>query len=458
MRGFVPTPPALVDMMVGKLFDRFPPTLDSTVLDPGCGAGAFVGGLLRWCRRNSVPVPHIRGIEADSSNAAVARTHFATARSVTIHDADFLTSSAECFDYIVGNPPYVPITELDDTERQAYRKAYLSARGRFDLYLLFFEQALNMLRPGGRLVFVTPEKFLYVESAAPLRRLLGEVVVEELHFVDEATFPGLVTYPVVTTVTRSRSCSVTQVILRDGTRRTVPRVSGSGSWLPRINGASEPSGGPTLADICRRVSCGVATGADRAFLVSRDGLEPALRRFAYPTIAGRQLGPGKGLQPVHALLVPYDRDGVLLPEDQLDQLGTYLAEPNRRAALMARTCVARKPWYAYHESPPLDVALRPKILCKDIGAAPYFVVDESGEILPRHSVYYIVPKDAAAIHDLAGYLNSPAPQRWLRSHCQRAANGFIRLQSHVLKHLPVPADMSDASREGLELNLVGRSA
>ncbi len=36
--------------------------------------------------------------------------------------------------------------------------------------------------------------------------------------------------------------------------------------------------------------------------------------------------------------------------------------------------------------------LRPKILCKDIGEKPQFWVDRSGQIVPRHSVYYIVPQ------------------------------------------------------------------
>jgi adenine-specific DNA-methyltransferase len=73
----------------------------------------------------------------------------------------------------------VPITGLSEDERRSYRQRYTTATGRFDLYLLFFEQALRLLKPGGRLVFITPEKFLYVRTAEPLRRALGAVAVEE---------------------------------------------------------------------------------------------------------------------------------------------------------------------------------------------------------------------------------------------------------------------------------------
>ena len=42
------------------------------------------------------------------------------------------------FDYIIGNPPYVPIEGLDEAEKGRYKAAFLTAQGRFDLYLLFF--------------------------------------------------------------------------------------------------------------------------------------------------------------------------------------------------------------------------------------------------------------------------------------------------------------------------------
>jgi hypothetical protein len=136
--------------------------------------------------------------------------------------------------------------------------------------------------------------------------------------------------------------------------------------------------------------------------------------------------------------VPYGPDGALLTERQLGSLGAYLASPARRARLMKRTCVLRKPWYAFHETPPLEEMRRPKILCKDIGARPWFVVDQQGDIVPRHSVYYLVPKDPGRVDELCAYLNSAEVATFLMAHCQRAMNGFVRLQSHVLKIVPLP--------------------
>lgn len=438
MRGFVPTPSATVALMVEKLFAGRPPRAGNTLLDPGCGPGAFIEGVQRWCAARGHELPAIVGVELSPERAAAAATRFAGDREVRIRQGDFLRPSAEPYDYIIGNPPYVPITAVDGSERDQFRQEYETARGRFDLYLLFFEQALRLLAPGGRLVFITPEKYLYTETARPLRRLLGRVRIEQLHFLDEATFGGLVTYPLVTTIAGEPPGASTEVVHRDGSRRDVILNHGDDSWLPVIRGARRGRPALTLSDLCLRISCGVATGADGVFVAPADRLNPALTRFSHPTVSGRQLGRAAPPRSGDRLLSPYRPDGTLLSERELGALGIYLSSPTRKACLIARTCVARKPWYAWHENPPLRQLLRPKLLCKDIGAAPYFALDREGLIVPRHSVYYVVPGDPACLDELAEYLNSAPARRWMMDHCQRAANGFVRLQSHVLKQIPLP--------------------
>lgn len=170
-------------------------------------------------------------------------------------------------------------------------------------------------------------------------------------------------------------------------------------------------------------------------------LDERLRPFARPTVSGRQLRKASDLRTLHSLLVPYSAAGELLADHQLGELGLHLADPVRQKKLLARMCTARKPWYAFHETPPLGEVLRPKLLCKDITPTPFFVADRAGSIVPRHSVYYLVPADPNDLDALEVYLNSAHVQEWLRAHCQRAANGYFRLQSHVLKQLPIPQDL-----------------
>ncbi len=451
MRGFVPTPPAIVDLMVAKLFASRPPLPSDSLLEPGCGDGAIIAGVIRWCDSRGLPLPKITGIELNPVLAATARARFAGRPEVRITISDFLSEAFPAATYIIGNPPYVSITHLVESEKVVYRREFSSARGRFDLYILFFERALRLLDSEGVMVFITPEKYLYVNTASGLRKLLASLRVAEVHLVPEDSFEGLVTYPTITTIQGGVGGLPTMCIKRDGSKTSFFFRASGESVQPQLFYLGKLSSSLTLGSVCSRISAGVATGADDVYVRRRADIPGDLERFAYPTISGRQLSDECVDIPLSdSILVPYRNSGALIEETRLGPLHTYLSE--HQAALRARTCVVRKPWYAFHETPPLRDILRPKLLCKDVTASPYFWLDRLGTVLPRHSVYYIVPRDEGLLEPLCEYLNGVEAASWLNGHCQRAANGFIRLQSSILRRLPVPADIGE--RNGVRVDLL----
>lgn len=200
-----------------------------------------------------------------------------------------------------------------------------------------------------------------------------------------------------------------------------------------------PLDAPMLGDVCVRVSAGIATGADGVYVQDIGTIPPQLRAFAKPAIAGKDLTPDAPMPtPRRAILIPYADDGNLLASDDLGSLGKYLASALNGDALKRRTCVRRKPWYAFHDNYPTDI-LRPKIVFKDITNNPQFWIDRTGGLIPLHSVYYIVPERDDQLDSLCDWLNGEQAKRWMAANCQRAANGYLRLQSSVLRRMPVPA-------------------
>jgi SAM-dependent methyltransferase len=446
MKGFVPTPPAIVDLMVAKLFENRSPGPEDFVLDPGCGRGAFIDGIIRWCEKNNQEVPHITGIDSDPRHIAVACEKYSGNSSVEIRQEDFLLQSpGRKYNFIIANPPYVPITGLTEPEKKEYRTRFRSATGRFDLYFLFFEQALRCLEKDGRLVFITPEKYLSVKSASQLRIILSGYSIDEIDMVHEQSFGKLVTYPAVTTITNRKSDGTTMIKFRDSHTKFVELPGDGTSAFPTLYGKTEKKAEYcTLGEICLRVSCGVATGADAVFVHKTQAIPTDLKKYAFPTITGRDLSfNSPEVRSDLEMIVPYEANGNLIPENRLGALGKFLQIPENHNRLLKRTCTAKKPWYAFHENPPLNHILQRKILCKDITDTPFFRIDESGEIVPGHSVYYIIPKNPDHIDLLIEYLNSSEVRSWLESNCQRAANGFLRLQSTILKQIPIPFSILD---------------
>src|SRR5712691_299428 len=98
MKGFVATPEPVVDLMVAKLFYQKPPHRKDTVLDPGCGRGAFIDGIIRWCRKHNTSLPRIVGIESDPRFIEHTREKFSSVSSVRILGQYFLTHIDDQYD------------------------------------------------------------------------------------------------------------------------------------------------------------------------------------------------------------------------------------------------------------------------------------------------------------------------------------------------------------------------
>jgi len=446
MRGFVPTQQSTVDQMVEMLFKNNGPKATDRILDPGCGPGAFIEGILRWCERHHVEVPQIVGIELDKQRAENARQKFLSIPQVKIITGDFLHDKFEGqFDFIIGNPPYVSILALAEEEKRRFRSRYKCAVGRFDLYMLFFERAISLGRKGATLVFITPEKYTYVQAGSEVRKLLASHDVTDITLLEEDVFPGRTTYPTVTRLRIAFEGEHTRIQTRNGASFPVLLPKSGESWRHLFSNDEVPeiTGSLCLEDICRRISCGIATGADGVFVKNIEDLPEYLEQHAWPTISGRQLLPTSSkVKTSSVMLIPYSAESRLKCLEEIGELGDYLKQPDIKSKLAMRSCTQRKPWHAFHDAPQMADLLRPKILCKDISDNPVFWIDKDGLVIPRHSVYYIVPKHPSQIYRMAEYLNSDPVKAWIFANAQRAANGFLRIQSSVLKRLPIPAELA----------------
>lgn len=447
MRSQIATPPDVADHILDLLLRPDTALSETRFLFPGVGTGPFVGAVERCFEENSDDLPDGVGIDSDPERIEEVRQRFDDLPFRYIQE-DFLQPSPDLgtFDYVIGNPPYVPIQDLDEDEKEEYRRRFDTAYDRFDLYFLFFERALELLEPGGRLAFVTPEKFEYVGSAEPLRKLLNRYRIERIEHLDQGNFEGYTAYPTVTVLEKRNGEVQTEVVLESGERHHVTLPNTGESWASdlRNQGDMLEDNGLTLGDITERISVGVATGADKIFVAKRKEIPPSLRDdWTFPTVSGRELELHDGLDgPDSVFICPYDESGNLPDEDELDDLKDWLeTDPRRKERLENRSCVQKEDevWYGWHETPQMHDILQPKIVWRDITNEPKFWIDEDGAVLPRHSVYYLIPKSQVKMRELNEYLNVHPIRQWLFANCQRATNGYIRLQSRVLKDLPVPA-------------------
>jgi len=104
------------------------------------------------------------------------------------------------YDYVVGNPPYVRVQNLPDSQKAMMERLYETTTGNYDIYCPFYERGLDWLDgDGGKLGYITPNQFMMTEYGEGLRRvLLGESRIEEVYdFRDSGVFEDATNYPAI---------------------------------------------------------------------------------------------------------------------------------------------------------------------------------------------------------------------------------------------------------------------
>lgn len=95
------------------------------------------------------------------------------------------------FDAVIGNPPYVDIKALPASLVDYYFSKYSSANNRINLFALFIERALRLIKPGGYFSFIIPSALLSQESYKKIRELLlTDTTLREIVRLPNESFGG----------------------------------------------------------------------------------------------------------------------------------------------------------------------------------------------------------------------------------------------------------------------------
>lgn len=177
------TPQYIVDYII----ETVSPSRNAKVIDPSCGSGAFLLGLLRYFTTKfgksitEIVSENIYGadiLEYNVRRSKVLIILYALTYNEIIDEGDLNVYIADSlkykwpikFDAVVGNPPYVKFQDLDDATRTYLFENYSTTKlGTYNLYFAFFELGLSLLSENGKLGYITPNNYFTSLSGEPLR-------------------------------------------------------------------------------------------------------------------------------------------------------------------------------------------------------------------------------------------------------------------------------------------------
>lgn len=193
-QGQYMTPNKIVEIILENI--EYKDILNKTIMEPSFGEGVFLLNILEKIIEKSreknlsnetiikIIKNNIYGIEKDkilykktidSLNSKLEEYHISKidwTKNLLCGDTLLLYSKFENkFDYVVGNPPFVRIHNIDNKYRKVFDK-FQFTNGMIDLYIIFYEIGIKMLNDTGKLGFISPNSFLKNTSQQTFRNYL----------------------------------------------------------------------------------------------------------------------------------------------------------------------------------------------------------------------------------------------------------------------------------------------
>lgn len=498
IHGQVFTRPHVVDLMLdlaGYTADK--PLHRLSLLEPGSGNGAFLtraATRLLAAKPQGMP-PHalctcLLGVEKDPALVEQTRRALAdllgaagltntTARALAeswVLCADFLEIPGERrFDFVVGNPPYVRQEAIPKALVEEYRRRFSCFYDRADLYVAFFERALQLLSDQGTLTFICPNRFTKNNYGRKLRQKIGQdfKLTHVIDMPEASPFePDVLSYPGIYVVRRGTTeavdhllmkaatpeeCNTARCALRDKEVGVQNGVSyhhyeswfmGEAKWathtpqhlslLRRLEAEGVPLGARPSG--CR-VGIGVATGADDIFIVTRDQIDIE-QDLLLPLVTTNDISSGYLRWEGKCLIDPFDKDdsGRLIELNDYPKAKRYFEKNKPR--LVNRNVGKRHPtaWYRTIDRIHHDWTDTPMVLIPDIKGSNLTIAIKEGRFYPHHNLYFVT-SDMWDLRVLRGILRSDIARFFVFMYGVRMRQGYYRFQAQYLRRICLPPRM-----------------
>ena len=479
--GKVYTPAWVVQEMLGRVVGSL--TEGVRICDPACGSGDFLVPIAEEvCARASVAedAAHywttlrcLTGYDIDAQAAQLCRERLSEVcervlgRSLPpdwwrIFNMDALEAwhrDRDSFDWVVGNPPYVRVQHLEKERREQIRRGgWQYFRGSGDLYMVFFELGLRLLRRGGRLQYISPSGWLRNMAGSQMREdLERNHGIEAIYdFKDYQVFPRVSTYTCITQFRKNDQSGETLAQRWTGTEFAGSyqlRKESFGWSIDDVRPRPESSVGTVRLGDITDINVGIQTLADSVFILniekwgqelihcSANGTAVVLEKEAVKRILKASVLKN-GKDPVDRVVIyPYDESGRLIEEKNLaasfPRAYRWLLTNKSRLLARDKGAFSAARWYAYGRSVGILSALGKKILTSGMNPRPNFQICLDPETL-FYSGYGIKPRDGITMKSLQKALNSEAMDQHIRMVSQPFRGGWFSYAKRYVQEFRVP--------------------
>lgn len=385
------------------------------------------------------------------------------------------------FDIVIGNPPYVRGEWLETSLKDYLEGTYAVFGRRADLLVYFYERALQLMAPSGRLGFIVSNKWLKAGYGEPLRRFLVEraQLTALIDFGHAPIFQDADTFPIITLLTQRSddsppadvvvaavprddlgAAALTQLVADRGFRVHCGRFTADPWSLepPEVQAILDQLQKlPTLSEsLGLQPLLGIKTGLNDAYVIdqrTRDRLvseHPPAASIIHPVTRGSTVGRWTVHASEYLINLASSEDKTWpwtdAPDPEECFAATYpsvyrwLVTDQQAGEARRRRLIARgdqgKYWWELRRCQYYGLFSEPKLIYTDIAWQPEVGVDQSGVLLLNTA--YFIP---GANHWTAAVLNSPLMWWYAWRTFQHGKDEVLRWFTTSVANVPYADDV-----------------
>lgn len=389
-------------------------------------------------------------------------------------------------DVIIGNPPYVSSSKISEESKQLLCNWSVASTGKTDLYLPFFQLAIEALKPGGTLGYITVNNFYRSLNGRAFRAYMSEhrYNLQMVDFGSEQVFKGRSTYTCICLISKiegniayckKNSHELKSLSAKEYISIEYGNLDDFAGWtlcntvttnnIRKIESIGTPLG--KLFDIKN----GFATLKNDIYLFTpiRETKKYFYINYKNTEVKIEKAICRKAIKPnilkdesdiesyLEYIIFPYTIDAynkaVLIDEDIMREKYPYALEYLRLHTLElkkrdkeSRTYAS---WYAYGRTQALNI-IGKKLLFPYLADKPYFVLTED-ETLLFYNGYAIVSDSSRKLMVLRRILQSSVFWYFIKHTSKPYGGNYFALAKNYVKNFGIP-ELTEAE-EDIILNL-----
>lgn len=310
------------------------------------------------------------------------------------------------FDIVIGNPPY-KLCQPSNTKEDIldfYKRRFIVASYKIDLFHLFFEKGIGLLKHNGVLGYITPNTYLTNKYIKPLRKFI----------LDTCTVHSVVNHD---KVFESASVDTATIIM-------------SKTYAESSEVTIMQSTGFDFSEICRKDQKTWRSNSDYVFNINKEDIVAASNCIALGKICKTYFG-----------IQAYDRKSSIAEYKASDKHLPFIDG----ADVHPYTYASPKIYFDYRpenikSGGDWKVYSKERIVVRQIGQVPVVGLCEKN-ILASNTMYSIWQNDAGTDYNLRfllACLNSEYIKNYWRAKYSDNKATFPKIKGFQLKELPIP--------------------